>query len=64
MPPDIRDVKLTALEFCDLLHRCELTNDPDSPVVDEAWECAKRLYRMLRHVPGIHNDGDAPERQN
>jgi len=63
MPPELQDVRMTAMDFAGLLDRAKDAPD-DSPVHDALLVCAKRLYRMMRHIPGIHNHEDAPERQN
>ena len=63
MPPELKDVLRTAREFAELLELSASTS-ANSLIHDEALESGKRLYRMMRHIPGIHNHGDAPERQS
>lgn len=64
MPPNLNDVKHTAMEFAEILGKLQEAPGEELPIYDEALTCGKRLYRMLRHIPGIHNHGDAPERQS
>ena len=66
MPSDPNDVLFWAKAFVQRLERLLDNKDDENSqeLADEAWGTAKRLYLMLRHTPGIHNHGDAPERKN